>query len=151
MGLWRSRVYEMFQHRMDNIETKMENIEREYKPIRKRLDALDGNNLKGNVIYASEARAKIKEIERIELPEELRCAFEEIRLAIENENRSVVLHEYKKEFENIHYTFKRQYHLEALAEELSNKYEYGVNLIRGKATSSMGILTTHSEFLGGNK
>ena len=122
MGLWRSRVYEMFQHRMDNIETKMENIEREYKPIRKRLDALDGNNLKGNVIYASEARAKIKEIERIELPEELRCAFEEIRLAIENENRSVVLHEDKKEFENIHYTFKRQYHLEALAYELSNKY-----------------------------
>ena len=140
MGLWRSRVYEMFQHRMDNIETKMENIEREYKPIRKRLDALDGNNLKGNVIYASEARAKIKEIERIELPEELRCAFEEIRLAIENENRSVVLHEYKKEFENIHYTFKRQYHLEALAEELSNKYEYGVNLIRGESDEFYGYI-----------
>lgn len=106
-------------------------IKNDIQSIKKRLTDLEENsNWKDNIITAKEAAWRLQQIEEETLPKELNNAFATINETINNEQDSLILFEYTKEYEDnwcTTYNMVRAYHIKRLAEAL-RKYGYRVDV-----------------------
>lgn len=115
-------------------ELGINDIKNDVQSIKKRLTDLEASsNWQDNIITAEEATARLQQIENKALPKELNKAFDAIDEALNNEQDSLILPEYTKEFNGYtpcgfsRYEMVRVYHIENLAEAL-RKYGYRVDI-----------------------
>lgn len=106
-------------------------IKKDIRSIKAQLTDLENSsNWKANIITANEAAWRLQQIEDETLPKELSKAFVAIDEAINDEQDSLILFEYTKEyaaFDFPRYEMVRVYHIENLAEAL-RKYGYKVDV-----------------------
>lgn len=116
MGVWRSRIYEMFGRRVDNVENKNRALE-------KRVDELEATiHLKDKIITAAQANRLTIEPEEETSNAELVKAFDVIRETAKGNHNKVIFDKYDCCDELI-------WHVEELAGELQ-KYGYKVKLTK---------------------
>lgn len=116
MAVWRSYIYEMFGHRVDNVENKNRVLE-------KRVDELEATiHLKNKIITAAQAYRLTIESEEETSNAELVEAFDVIRKTTKGHHNKVVFDKYDCCDELI-------WHVEELASELQ-KYGYKVKLTK---------------------
>lgn len=124
MGLWRSYRYEMFRHRMDNVENKNRELE-------KRVDELEATiHLKDKIITATHASRMTIEPKGELSNAELVRVFDLIREAVVDGQRKLILYKYDNWVVS---SDDRCWHVEQLAEELQ-KYGYQVKITKMKNT-----------------
>lgn len=109
-------------------------IKNDIQSIKAQLNDLEeSSNWQDNIITAEEATARLQQIENKALPKELNKAFDAIDEALNNEQDSLILPEYTKEFNGYtpcgfsRYERVRVYHIANLAEAL-RKYGYKVDI-----------------------
>lgn len=116
MAVWRSRIYEMFGRRVDNVENKNRALE-------KRVDELEATiHLKDKIITAAQANRLTIEPEEETSNAELVKAFDVIRETAKGNHNKVIFDKYDCCDELI-------WHVEELAGELQ-KYGYKVKLTK---------------------
>lgn len=116
MGVWRSRIYEIFGRRVDNVENKNRALE-------KRVDELEATiHLKDKIITAAQANRLTIEPEEETSNAELVKAFDVIRETAKGNHSKVIFDKYDCCDELI-------WHVEELAGELQ-KYGYKVKLTK---------------------
>lgn len=106
-------------------------IKNDIQSIKAQLNDLEeSSNWKDNIITAEEAAWRLQQVEEETLPKELNNAFAAINETINNEQDSLILFEYTKEYEDnwcTTYNMVRAYHIKRLAEAL-RKYGYRVDV-----------------------
>lgn len=112
-------------------ELGITDIKNDVQSIKKQLTDLENSlNWQDNIITAQEAAGRLRQIENEALPKELNKAFAAIDEALNNEQDSLLLLEYTKEYEDkwcTTYNMVRAYHIKRLAEAL-RKYGYKVDV-----------------------
>ena len=106
-------------------------LEADYDDIRNQLKEFElKDKYQKNIITAEEAAGRLQQIEEEALPKELNNAFVAIDKALNDEQDSLILFEYTKEYEDkwcTTYNMVRVYHIKRLAEAL-RKYGYRVDI-----------------------
>lgn len=106
-------------------------LEADYDDIRNQLKEFElKDKYQKNIITAEEAAGRLQQIEEEALPKELNNAFVAIDKALNDEQDSLILFEYAREYEDKWCTtcnMVRAYHIKRLAEAL-RKYGYRVNI-----------------------
>lgn len=106
-------------------------LEADYDDIRNQLKEIElKDKYQKNIITAEEAAGRLQQIEEEALPKELNNAFVAIDKALNDEQDSLILFEYTKEYEDKWCTtcnMVRVYHIKRLAEAL-RKYGYRVDI-----------------------
>lgn len=106
-------------------------IKKDIQSIKERLaDLENSSSWQDNIITAEEAAGRLRQIENEALPRELNKAFATIDEALNDEQDSLMLFEYTKEYEDQRcttYNMVRAYHIKRLAEIL-RKYGYRVDI-----------------------
>ncbi|CUU13518.1 hypothetical protein ACTEYT_10225 (plasmid) [Limosilactobacillus reuteri] len=106
-------------------------LEADYDDIRNQLKEFElKDKYQKNIITAEEAAGRLQQIEEEALPKELNNAFVAIDKALNDEQDSLILFEYTKEYEDKWCTtcnMVRVYHIKRLAEAL-RKYGYRVDI-----------------------
>ena len=106
-------------------------LEADYDDIRNQLKEIElKDKYQKNIITAEEAAGRLRQIENEALPRELNKAFATIDEALNDEQDSLMLFEYTKEYEDQRcttYNMVRAYHIKRLAEIL-RKYGYRVDI-----------------------
>ena len=106
-------------------------LEADYDDIRNQLKEFElKDKYQKNIITAEEAAGRLRKIENEALPRELNKAFATINEALNDEQDSLMLFEYTKEYEDQWCTncnMVRAYHIKRLAEAL-RKYGYRVDI-----------------------
>lgn len=106
-------------------------LEADYDDIRNQLKEIElKDKYQKNIITAEEAAGRLRKIENEALPRELNKAFVTINEALNDEQDSLMLFEYTKEYEDQWCTncnMVRAYHIKRLAEAL-RKYGYRVDI-----------------------
>ncbi|MCC4427882.1 hypothetical protein [Limosilactobacillus reuteri] len=106
-------------------------LEADYDDIRNQLKEFElKDKYQKNIITGEEAAGRLQQIEEEALPKELNNAFVAIDKALNDEQNSLILFEYTKEYEDKWCTtcnMVRVYHIKRLAEAL-RKYGYRVDI-----------------------
>lgn len=112
-------------------ELGITDIKNDVQSIKKQLTDLEASsNWQDNIITAEEAAARLQQIENKAMPKELSKAFAAIDEALDDEQDSLILIEYTKEYEDkwcMAYNMVRVYHIKNLAKAL-RKYGYKLDV-----------------------
>lgn len=131
MGLFSNKQEYVNQHRVPSeTEKAIRNLKKRCNDLEEKVESL---SWKDKIITAEEAAGRLHQIENEALPKELNKAFVAIDEALNNEQDSLILPEYTKEFNGYtafdlpRHEMVRIYHIESLGEAL-RKYGYRVDI-----------------------